>query len=180
MVKDVELLGELVSRLDRNRIGYRVVGGVARDAYLGLRTGRIRDVDLLVTSLPKGFNEERISQLVPGLKIDLYINNSIAVAENTARIKTLGGVFELDPLLFEPRTVPFCGVNLVTVDARTLLHTYSVVGAMRAKDLHTVLDLARSLKHQGAQSFDEKNFRIGMLYLERKVKRKNTFDYGGK
>jgi len=74
--------------------------------------------------------------------------------------------------LFDAVTVEFLGEPIVTVDPRTLFHTYVTLGGMlRPKDVPRALALARAIRDNGISKLDEPDLRPFHEFLADRMRR---------
>ena len=161
-------LDEVQEYLRGQNIEFRIFGSLAMSAYIDEpgdskldfnRSGaytldqRVPDVDLLVPQyslktvqtysdfLRKSSFPVNVELLFPEFYIDYHAEQDESFLMHRKLLRV--GV---DSRLFEPVIRPFLDTHIVTVDPRTLFHTYVTCGGiLRQKDLPRVVTLARRM-----------------------------------
>lgn len=186
----VQKLKEVQEWLQGESIEYRVLGSVATSAFLDAkgtssldfsRRGahgayRIPDVDMVVP-----MNDYlRVKTFGDRLEKDTDFPISIEILpsvchfdfrpkEKTSYITHRDLFIPFPTELFTPVSVEFLGEPLVTVDPRTLFHTYVTMGGMlRNKDWPKAMNIARLIRDQDVSRFTEADMKPFHLFLAKR------------
>lgn len=174
--------------LQGENIEYRVLGSVATSAFLDAKgtsslnfsrydvrgaLQKMPDVDIIVPindyKRVKAYKDrlERDTDFPIGIEILSSICNFDFRPKEKISYITHRNLFTPFPTeLFMPVSVEFLGEPLVTVDPRTLFHTYVTIGGMlRSKDWPKVMDLARLIRDQYISRFTEADMKPFHLFL---------------
>ena len=164
----LERVNDAQDWLERQGIEYRFVGSLATSAYLDAgtksldlnrqdaytRDQRVPDLDLLVPkdalSVVKAYGEELMRDEDCPVNVDLYIASCYIDFQPDAEDSFLTHKKLRVPVnnkLFAPTEQTVLGQPIITVDARTLFHTYVTAGGMlRDKDMPKIMGLARTIR----------------------------------
>lgn len=174
----VEKLTQAQRWLQSEGIAYRALGSVATSAFLdapgtcsldftrrGARGAyqRMPDIDMVVPMADylkvKAYRDalERDRDFPIGIEIlPSVCHFDFRPSETTSYITHRGLLTPFPTELFAPVTVEFLGQPLVTVDSRTLFHTYVTLGGMlRDKDWPRATRLMRGIRDDGISRFSE-------------------------
>jgi hypothetical protein len=155
---------DIFTDLAGGREGWWVIGGMARDAYLGNdefvvgdTRGNWRDVDFLTTDRNKHLIEETRRRYKGPIPIDGTSVQHFIELPDTENVKSpvlkFGALkVSVPKSTFDTVNTKIGRVEFPTLPAQTLFHLYAVGdrpdGKMRKKDHLNAIDLARYIRHQ--------------------------------
>ncbi len=139
-------LGEIDHSLNSLQIDYRIIGSVARRAYMN-KPIVVTDIDVIVlenSHLPEAQAIFNTIEEKTGVHIDSALSRYLEKRDDTLFLKHGEISYRLDKEVIAPRRVKLKKAEFVTFSPETLLHTYLIpYKNFRPKDWHNSLEFAR-------------------------------------
>ncbi len=176
---NLQILIEKVRDLANGNEGWWVVGGIARDAWIGKKKpvvaspeGTLRDVDFVFSSRKRLIGSKiRRSNPTP-IPVGMPFQWCLKVEDDKAEIR-LGKInLEVPKKTFETHTLSLEGVGFPSLPIETLFHLYCLGerpgGKMREKDFLGALDLARQMKDNSNPRYPKSLYKNFHQFAKRK------------